>query len=107
MNTNPSGDDQIIWEEPPPSARANYASPRPSWVFDLRARPGHWARVREFPYQGDQYAKAAGAASALATRIRKGGAKYWQPAGSFEAVSRRADGAYRVYARYVGEGGAK
>ena len=96
-------DNPIVWEDPPEPARANYASPKPSWVDELEAKPGQWARVREFPYQGDQYAKASGAASALATRIRKGGAKYWRPAGSFEAVSRRADTAFRVYARYVGQ----
>ena len=74
---------------------------------ELRANPGRWARVKTCPFQGYQYGKAQAGATSTASRIRRGGAKYWQPKGAFEAVSRRVNNAYCVYARYVGEGGAK
>lgn len=84
----------LTWEEPPPAARRSFIG-----VGDaLRARPGEWARIAEYTGRPK--------AAMLASRIRKGQARYWEPAGSFEAVYRTVDDVHFVYARHVGEGGA-
>lgn len=41
----------------------------------------------------------------MARAIKTGRTSTWHPAGDFEAVSRTEDGEFRVYARYLGEGG--
>jgi hypothetical protein len=57
----------------------------------LRARPGEWARVERDGNAG------------LAHHIRNGKIKPYQPAGVFEATSRRTPAGVDVWARYVGE----
>jgi hypothetical protein len=82
----------LTWEEPPPAKQRSFAG-----VGDaLRARPGQWARIAEYPGRP--------VASMLVVRIRTGAVRYWQPAGSFEAVSRTVDDKTCVFARYVGDG---
>lgn len=64
----------------------------------LRQRPGAWAHIRTLT--------TAGAATSLAHHIKSAAYLAYAPQGSFEAASRVVDGERRVYARYVGEGGA-
>lgn len=57
----------------------------------LRARPGEWALVAE------------GVGPSIAHNIKHGSVSVYQPAGSFEAVSRKGkNGRSDIYARYVG-----
>lgn len=73
---------------PPPAKRSS------GWgkfvARALREKPGQWANI--------------GARSrSCAHMIRHGGSAPFQPAGSFEAVTRtRDDGKVDVYARYIG-----
>jgi hypothetical protein len=89
----------VAWEEPPRPVRTG----RHDWhaiASDLRSKPGVWARVAEL--------KTASSAAATASRITHGARPPFSPAGLFEAASRTVDGAFAVYARYVGEeGGAR
>lgn len=60
----------------------------------LRARPGEWAHVLTVA------SKAT--AGSTAHQIRTARLKPYAPVGAFEARSRKVDGEYRVYARFVG-----
>lgn len=60
----------------------------------LKERAGEWAVVR--------VSKTASAASSAANYIRNAKGSAYGPAGSFEAVSRKVDGEFRVYARFLG-----
>ena len=90
--------DEIVWEAPPPS-RQGQGGGRPSRMDPLaaalRTRPGEWALA----YQ----CEASNVASRRMYGITRGIAASFRPAGAFEATSRKVDGEYRVYARYVGE----
>jgi hypothetical protein len=66
----------------------------------LRANPGEWAPVGV--YSGAQSAHTI-------SRLIRGGSGpviAYQPAGSFQARTERGNDGVRVYARYVGDGGA-
>lgn len=89
----------VRWEDPPPDARGRMSgssrAPRRDYraIADaLRGRPGEWAVVAEVPYVGG---------ANLVTRINRGGAGSWRPAGSFQATCRHLGGVTVVYARYV------
>lgn len=86
----------IRWEDPPPHGsgspgRGKQAIGHELIAVQLRRKPGEWALIHELK-----------AAPALATEINHGKLRPYQPAGSYEAVSRQVDGMFRVYARYVG-----
>ena len=92
----------LVWEEPPPAVqdrRGQHAIP--SYVTELRSRPGQWARVKFFG--GDAVTEPRTLATSHAWKIRKGRAAWARPAGSFEAVHRPVGGGWGVWARYVGE----
>lgn len=85
---------KIKWEEPPLANNTNKKRTRWSDVAEqLRAKPGSWALVSE-----------AVKYSVTTTYINKGRITAFEPAGAYEATSRkRPDGSFDVYARYVGE----
>lgn len=91
----------LRWENPPP----NRISARPTrrvgaglrrWqpvADELRRRPGQWALI----FEG-----ANGPASGLASNIVRGVPACWEPAGDFDATTRKGAESTLVYARYVG-----
>lgn len=87
--------DGIVWEEPSPDGRHYRKYQMDERLKPLREHPGRWARIMTVP---------SGSASSITSRIIGGRYEIAQPAGSFEAVSRRTgDRQVRaVYARYVG-----
>lgn len=83
---------EFRFEEPP----AAHQQPRGGQIEaaqKLRAKPGEWGMVT--------VCSTSGSSSSMARAIRVGTRTAWQPAGDFEAVSRKVDGEYRVYARYM------
>lgn len=92
---------EIKWEDPP---RVD-AYPRggkgkhAAIAEQLKARPGVWGRV--FSSASAESARSMAYFINRAVRV-----KAYEPAGSFEAVSRKIDGETHVYARYVGGGGS-
>lgn len=93
----------IRWEDPPPTnARWTGGSSGPRSKYaplaeQLRAHPGRWALVREVDRQSD--------AAGFASLIRFGRTICFEPRGDFDACTRAVDGRFRVYARYLGNGG--
>lgn len=101
----------LRWQDPPPSphgahrrretvpaaARLHLTNPYQDAAADLIERPGVWGVVTE----GEQ-----GMTSTIASRIRAGAYVSFTPAGTFDAVSRKAGPVTVVYARYLGMGGA-
>ncbi len=87
----------IVWEEPSfPESDGRVQVPR--WQVEageLRSRPGDWALLCT--------KRSRSAAKSMAHDIKTGVLRAFLPAGSFTAVSRKVDGEFRVYARYVGE----
>jgi hypothetical protein len=87
---------KLKFEEPPEPQRGRASlEEQREFAKQLRARPGQWAvvTVRTTAAEAGQYAYT----------VRKGVRKLFQPAGTFEAVSRKVGDEHRVYARYVGE----
>jgi hypothetical protein len=81
---------EIIREDPPAQSRSGkYDDVADQLADDI----GSWYRI------------ATGATTGtLATNINKGAMRAFQPAGSFEAVSRTQEDGVSIWARYVGEG---
>jgi hypothetical protein len=85
----------LTFEEPPrPASITASVQEQEDAARQLRARPGEWAPVTK--------QSSAGNAGQFAYTVRRGLRKAWLPAGEFEAVARKVDGEYRVYARFVG-----
>lgn len=84
---------EFKFEEPPPKAR----KPRFEAAQQLRENPGRWARVGSFSKRTN--------ANSLASIIRRGASSVWAEPGDFDAVARATDGEFRVYARFLGDGG--
>lgn len=83
---------EFRFEEPP----APFQKPRGDQAKAAKAlmeRPGEWGMVT--------VCRSGGSSSSMARAIRKGVSKTWQPAGDFEALARKVNGEYRVYARYM------
>lgn len=88
-------------DELPSSKQGSHATTRPKHyrtALILKKHPGQWAHIME-----DR-------AAVTATLIKKGTLVAFQPAGSFEAVSRKNSktqgknkGKSDIYARYIGE----
>lgn len=97
---------KMRWEAPPATPRAaKLYWETPSWgralaeeAAELRAHPGEWAVIREYPYS------ERGNAYAYASWIRRGRIKSLQPESDWESVARvSADRkTVKVYARYTG-----
>jgi hypothetical protein len=85
----------MIWENPPEAPKKRKVLAREA--AELRAHPGQWGVVDEYP-QGDNH-KAQ-----VALMIRTGRFVAFRPDGAFEAVSRTAEGTTKVYARFKEEG---
>lgn len=91
-----AGKPKLKWEEPPVST----GSDKSLWgahfgiAEALKTKPGTWALVRSYA--------SPNAAASTAWLIRNGRLRAYQPAGAFEAKSRRSGDEGRVYARYVG-----
>ena len=86
---------EIRFEELP-ALRRGPATAGTKWARiaeQLRSRPGDWAHVLT--------ANSVQGSGSMAYYLRRGGPKAW-PRGAFEAVARKVDGEYRVYARYIG-----
>ena len=85
----------VKFQDPPPEATQPRKQSRHTAVAaQLKENPGKWALLEEVQTRSS------------ATMIRRGNHKAYQPDGSFEAVAQaRSDGAYDVYARYIGENG--
>lgn len=76
------------WEDPGPRAGGpSQASKYAKAAKELRANPGRWGLLGEFPKP-----------NAAATMIRTGSNESFRPKGAFEAVQRGK----KLYARYVG-----
>jgi hypothetical protein len=87
----------IRWEEPPPPlpvTRERTPKVKPPFVDELIANSGRWALVATYQDSNQALSYANG--------INKGRAACFRPAGSFEAVYRRTEDEFRVYARHVG-----
>lgn len=89
---------KMTWEEPPQkNTRGSYASSLQGSdiALQLKKKPGEWAMI----------AKKATAqqAAMLANYIRQARSSAWAPLGAYEAVSRKVDKEYRVYARFIGD----
>jgi hypothetical protein len=83
---------ELRFEEPPaPRHGGRYSQVEAAQK--LRERPGEWAVAT--------VCTTSDSSSSMARAIRVGTRRAWQPAGDFEAVARKVDGEYRVYARYV------
>ena len=89
---------EIRFETPPDDLRS-HARPR-GWHAEtakrLRRRPAEWAVIDA----RDTAQKAGG----MAYAIRAAQLRAYEPAGAFQAVARKVEGEYRIYARFVGEG---
>lgn len=84
----------LVWEEPPPANRGGGTNHRVV-ASQLRTNPEVWGRIGTY--------KTSASAGSMARTIRTAALTAYEPEESFEAVSRRIDGQYYVYARYVGE----
>lgn len=85
----------IRWEDPPEAdRRGNTLAPAVAdWyriAAQLRARPGDWAAI------------SVADSTNTPSFIRSGRYAAFRPAGAFDAVGRRVNGTYTVYARFVG-----
>ena len=79
----------IKFQDPPPSATRRGLHEK--IAAKLRKRPGEWALIQHM------------SSTHNVDMIQRGRVKPYQPAGSFEATSRKRDEGYDIYARYVGE----
>lgn len=91
----------VRWEDPPPADRARALNGRGQtpWraiVAELAANRGRWALV--------SVCRSQSTAGSTALMIRRSMMPSFHGR-QFEAVARRVDGEFRVYARYVGEAG--
>ncbi|MEU9599764.1 hypothetical protein AB0E06_23490 [Streptomyces sp. NPDC048109] len=82
--------DELVFENPPPPRGTN--AENEDIAEKLRTRPREWARIGAFSN-----------ADMLAANIKRGRPKAYEPAGAFEAVSRRVGQEWLLYVRYVGE----
>lgn len=98
------------WEDPPAKKLTRYTSKKNAYedeAEELRARPGAWAVLVEFPLPADRKGKDHNQGRAVAHNIRSGKYVKFRPAGSFEAISNIAINdagkeVVRVHARYTG-----
>lgn len=82
--------DDLTLEEPPPRERSAPANVQHSDVAEfLEGNPGQWAKVK--------VCTTVTQAGSFASNIRHGRLLAFQPAGKYEAVTRKE----AVYARYV------
>lgn len=82
----------VKFQDPPPSMERTHGK-HYAIAAELKSRPGEWALIAE------------ATSPSVVTYITRGLGSAYTPAGSFEAVSRLAEGHRDVYARYVGENG--
>ncbi|MFA7264803.1 MAG: hypothetical protein WC054_00585 [Candidatus Nanopelagicales bacterium] len=112
-------DAQLQWKEPAGRQQAGVAA---KLADQLRANPGEWAIIEEYPVpvypanpteeQKDEVRaeskKVRAKASSRASLIKQGRVAAYKPQGSFNAVSRSEDvgdqRVIRVYAVYSGDG---
>lgn len=82
----------IKWTAPPAPKAGRQGGVWESVAAELINHPGDWALIRE------------GAHPATANQIKRGVLIPFQPAGSFDAVTRRRpDGKCDIYARFIGD----
>lgn len=91
----------VRWEEPPPPKStpprgSRQHTDRDAVAARLRTQPGEWAVI----YEG------ATRWPGISTQIRGGYQSCFEPAGAFDTRERLVDGVHRIYAIYLGEGGA-
>lgn len=87
--------DVVTWEDPPLTARGGSANSNHGAIAKaLKDNPGAWARIGTYA--------SPGSCGSMVVYVKKGLAKAYEPAGTFEAVSRSMDGQYHLFARYVG-----
>lgn len=83
----------LRWEDPPEAdERGTRSHPKVAdWhliAAQLRGRPGQWAAICE------------AVSTNTTAQVRQGVYAAFRPAGSFDAVGRRVNGHYTVYARF-------
>lgn len=87
----------LRFEEPPAAHQQPVKKTKHGAVAaKLRRRPGEWAHIGSY--------STTLSATAIAYQIRNGRLAAYTPAGHYEAVARTEGN--RVWARYVGDGGA-
>jgi hypothetical protein len=87
------------WEDPP---ERSHKGARQSYVketAELRAHPGEWAVIREFPLNKRP------SAYALQSSVTLGRTRSFEPRGTFEAVVRTDGNIVKVYVRYRKDAG--
>ena len=86
---------ELEWEDPEP--KQHKGSKWDPVARMLKAHPGKWACL------------GRGMPTSVVTDINKGTLKCWRPVGAFEATTRNHSERWiaDVYARYVGDDGAK
>lgn len=84
----------VSWENPPGKGGRREVDHN-AVAAELKANAGAWGKIGVYP--------TPSSSGSTANQIRTASLAAYRPAGSFEAMSRTADGEYRVYARYVGE----
>lgn len=85
---------EVVWEDPPPENRGGGVNHRVV-AAALKSNPGAWGRIGEY--------RTAASAGSMAQAVRNANLSAYEPAGSFEGVSRKIGNRYYVYAQYVGE----
>ena len=94
------------WEAPAPRARPGRKPGTVTFAGEaaqLRANPGQWLRVRDYPWAQEGTARTVG------VQIRTGRYTAFRPAGAFEAETRTVlEGKQQkivIWARFIGEHG--
>ena len=82
--------DDLVFEDPPAWRKTNPAYEAVAEA--LRKRPREWARVGAWP-----------SAYMMASNIKRGRPKVFEPAGSFDAVARKVGDETFLYVQYIGE----
>lgn len=90
---------RIHFEEPPAKGHSTGKKTKHQVIAEkLARRPGQWAHVATY--------RTPSSAGSIAHLMRTAKLKAYAPAHSYEAAVRNVNGSQRIYARYVGEGGA-
>jgi hypothetical protein len=95
-NTTMTDDLEFVDEVPPGYKAYRSKYPHPKWAAAMRANPGKWTRLPT-----DRMTQ--GSKSGMASNISRGRNTAYEPAGAFEAITRKqSDDDYAVWARFVG-----
>ena len=85
----------ILWQEPPGRSGGTRRHDWAAIAEELKTKPGAWACIAT--------CQTPSIAANTARNVRGGVYVAIREAGLFDAVARKVDGEYRVYARFTGE----